>query len=119
MITREETYKKAFDLKKNALKEKEKHRNMMLAAAYSTNPRLKELEREQSALGASLAIAALSGADTLAELKKRSAALTAEKKIILQPANSAYPPLSYTGEELNEIVIEGLLVGYTHWMAQK
>ena len=43
----------------------------------------------------------------------------AEKKIILQPANSAYPPLSYTGEELNEIVIEGLLVGYTHWMAQK
>lgn len=43
----------------------------------------------------------------------------AEKKIILQPANSAYPPLSYTGEELNEIVIEGLLVGYTHWMTQK
>lgn len=43
----------------------------------------------------------------------------AEKKIILQPANSAYPPLSYTGEELSEIVIEGLLVGYTHWMTQK
>ena len=45
MITREETYKKAFEIKKNALKEKEKRRDMLLAAAYSAEPRLKELER--------------------------------------------------------------------------
>lgn len=86
MITREETYKKAFEIKKNALKEKEQRRNMLLAAAYSVEPRLKELEREQSAIGASLAIAALSGADTVADLKKRSQALAAEKKLILEKA---------------------------------
>lgn len=39
-----------------------------------------------------------------------------EGKIILQAANAAYAPLSYSGEELNEISIEGLLVGFTHWM---
>lgn len=39
-----------------------------------------------------------------------------EGKIILQAANAAYPPMSYSGEELNEISIEGLLIGFTHWM---
>ncbi len=39
-----------------------------------------------------------------------------EGKIILQAANAAYAPLSYAGEELNEISIEGLLIGFTHWM---
>lgn len=39
-----------------------------------------------------------------------------EGKIILQAANAAYAPLSYSGEELNEISIEGLLIGFTHWM---
>lgn len=40
----------------------------------------------------------------------------AEGKVILQAANAAYAPFSYSGEELNEISIEGLLVGFTHWM---
>lgn len=39
-----------------------------------------------------------------------------EGKIILQAANAAYLPMSYSGEELNEISIEGLLIGFTHWM---
>ena len=39
-----------------------------------------------------------------------------EGKIILQAANAAYPPMSYSGEELNEISIEGLFIGFTHWM---
>ena len=39
-----------------------------------------------------------------------------EGKIILQAANAAYPPMSYSGEELNDISIEGLLIGFTHWM---
>lgn len=38
-----------------------------------------------------------------------------EGKIILQAANAAYPPMSYSGEELNDISIEGLLIGFTHW----
>lgn len=39
-----------------------------------------------------------------------------EEKIILQAANDRYAPLAYTGEELNNISIEGLLIGYTHWV---
>ena len=43
MVTREETYSKAFELKRKALKEKERRYNMMLNSAYSENPRIKEL----------------------------------------------------------------------------
>ena len=39
-----------------------------------------------------------------------------EGKIILQAANATYPPHSYSGEELNDISIEGLLIGFTHWI---
>ena len=39
-----------------------------------------------------------------------------EGKIILQAANASYAPLSYSKEELNEVSIEGLLIGFTHWM---
>ena len=35
--------------------------------------------------------------------------------LILQPANSNFPPLSFSGSELENVVIEGLAVGYTHW----
>lgn len=37
-------------------------------------------------------------------------------KIVLQPANVAYAPQVYVGEELDGISIEGLLIGFTHWM---
>ena len=36
-------------------------------------------------------------------------------RITLMPANSAYPPLTYVGEQMNDIAIEGRAVGYTHW----
>lgn len=36
--------------------------------------------------------------------------------LILQPANVNYTPQSYTGPELENVVIEGLVVGFTHWM---
>lgn len=39
-----------------------------------------------------------------------------EEKIILQAANAAYPPFSFSKEELEDISIEGLLIGFTHWM---
>ena len=40
-----------------------------------------------------------------------------EKQQILQlnPANSSMAPLVYSGEALDDIQIEGLAVGYTHW----
>ena len=56
MVTREETYSKAFELKRKALKEKERRYNMMLDSAYAENPRIKELENEQASVGAELVL---------------------------------------------------------------
>lgn len=36
-------------------------------------------------------------------------------KVTLLPANSKYAPLTYSGEEINEIHIEGKAVGFAHW----
>jgi len=36
--------------------------------------------------------------------------------LILQPANTSYPPLSFSDAELENVIIEGLAVGFTHWM---
>ena len=36
-------------------------------------------------------------------------------RVVLMPANSAYPPLTYVGEQINTIAIEGRAVGFTHW----
>lgn len=38
-----------------------------------------------------------------------------EDRVVLMPANSAYPPLTYVGEQINTIAIEGRAVGFTHW----
>ncbi len=35
--------------------------------------------------------------------------------MILQPANARYAPISFRGEEVEDIAIEGLAVGFTHW----
>ena len=82
MIIKEDVYKKAFEAKKNALREKQTLRETAAAAAYNAEPRLSEIDRSLSSIGASLAIAALSGAD-VTELKKRSEALSREKKVLL------------------------------------
>ncbi|MBO5210729.1 MAG: ATP-binding protein [Clostridia bacterium] len=85
MITKELTYKKAFEIKNNALKEKNARRNMLLNAAYSTNPRLLEIDNEISAIGAQLAITALSGnSEKVAVLRAKSVALSKEKSAILK-----------------------------------
>ncbi len=36
-------------------------------------------------------------------------------KVMLLPANSKYAPLIYSGEEINNIHIEGKAVGFAHW----
>lgn len=85
MITKELTYKKAFEIKSNALKEKQARRSMLLNAAYTTNPRLGEIDNELSNIGAQIAITALSGdIQKIAVLKKNSVALTKEKNAILK-----------------------------------
>ncbi len=85
MITKELTYKKAFEIKGEALKQKRAHRSMLLNAAYAANPRLSEIDGELSSIGAQLAITALSGdTEKVAVLKAKSVALSKEKSAILK-----------------------------------
>ena len=73
MITKENTYKKAFEIKNTALTQKLKNREMLLASAYSSNARLKEIDSELAAMGASLAITALSGdTEKIEKIKNQS-----------------------------------------------
>lgn len=84
MITKENTYKQAFEIKKMALNQKLKRREMLLADAYATDQRLSQIDSELSSLGANLALTTLSG-DTanLERIKEKSQLLSAEKNIIL------------------------------------
>lgn len=91
MITREEAYKKAAEQIKQAQKDKQRRYNMLLAAAYDSNPRLREIDREHAEVGARLVNAALSGGKALDGLKKHSSALTLEKKLILEKADIKEP----------------------------
>lgn len=91
MITREDAFKKAIEQKKQAQRDKQKQYNMLLAAAYASNPRLKEIDREHAAVGANLVTAALSGGKMLDDLKKHASALTLEKKLILEKAQVKEP----------------------------
>ena len=85
MITKELTYQKAFEIKNETLKQKIAKREMLLGAAYATNPRLKEIDNELAFIGAQLAITALAGNnEKIAVLKKNSVALSKEKSAILK-----------------------------------
>lgn len=87
MITKEDTYKKAFELKKQSLLEKQRHREIMLAAAYNTNPVLKEIDTKLASLGANLALTALSGdSEKIAKIRKESEILSNRKSGILNKA---------------------------------
>lgn len=94
MITKEITYKKAFENKSQRLKEKRLHRDMLLNAAYNANPRLSQIDNELSAIGAKIAITALSGdSEKISTFKKQSKALSFEKMQILKTAE--VPELVY------------------------
>ncbi len=108
MITKEEIYAKAFENKREALKAKERNREMLLAAAYASEPRLSEIDSTMSKVGATLAITALSGnSEKIAELKKISTALAAEKKLLLNKA------------QVPEIVFDCPLCGDTGYLGGK
>lgn len=94
MINKEATYRAAFENKKNRLKEQTRRREMLLAAAYETNPRLREIDNTMASLGANLAVTALSGdSEKLNEMKKKAQLLTAEKQDILKRAQ--VPEIEY------------------------
>lgn len=85
MITKENTYKQAFEIKKKNLNLKIKNRERSLAEVYSSKPRLSQIDDELSALGAQLAITALSGdAEKISKMKLKSQSLSAEKEQILK-----------------------------------
>ncbi len=88
MVTKETTYAKAFEIKKQSLKEKQKLREIMLSTAYSSNNRLSQIDNELSSLGANLALTALSGHKTaLEEIRIKTQMLSAEKEQILKDCN--------------------------------
>ena len=85
MITKEITYKIAFEKKSAALKEKQRKRDMLLSSAYASNKILYEIDQELSEAGASLVITALSGDKAkIEDLRKRTEALNAQKNEILK-----------------------------------
>ena len=85
MITKELTYQNAFEIKNKELREKQQNREMMLTAAYQSNPRLQEIDNALSSLGATLAITALSGDNQkIKDLQKKSETLVDEKNEILK-----------------------------------
>ena len=83
MITKDEAYKKAFELKKQLLSENRRAYEMLRSAAYSSNPRLAEIDRELSGIGSLLV---LGNAEKFKELKEKSQALALEKKVLLAEA---------------------------------
>lgn len=88
MVSKEFTYRKAFENKKEAAKKRELDRSAMLSALYLTNPELNEIENRLKALGARLAITALSGDnESLEKIKAESKKLTAKKQGIMKKAN--------------------------------
>lgn len=85
MITKENIYNKAFEDKRNKLKNKQMQYDFMLNSAYISEPRLKEIDELLSSVGAQLAITALSGdKDKLKFLKSQTEALGKEKNHLLK-----------------------------------
>ena len=88
MITRQDTYKKAFENKTNSLKAKEHQREILLASAYSSEPKLSEIESELCRIGALIATTALSrNHKKLNELKDQLVLLASQKNAILKKCN--------------------------------
>ncbi len=87
MVSREYTYKKAFERKKESVKQRTMKREMLLSALYVSEPELGKIENELKALGAKLALVTLSGdREQLKDIKAKSKLLAKQKKEILKKA---------------------------------
>ena len=87
MVTKEYTYKKAFENKREAARKKTFEREMLLNGLYAGEPRLSEIEDTLKALGAKLAITAMSGDRAAMEkISAISKKLNTEKEKILKKA---------------------------------
>lgn len=87
MVTREYTYKKAFENKQKAVKQRNYERQILMSSLYASEPELEKIDNELKALGARLAITTLSGnKQQLKEIKERSKLLSRQKKEIFKKA---------------------------------
>ncbi|MBQ6848104.1 MAG: ATP-binding protein [Clostridia bacterium] len=94
MVSREYTYKKAFERQKEAVKSRNMKREMLLSALYLSEPELGKIENELKSLGARLAIVTLAGdKEQLKVIKEKSKLLSKQKKEILKKAK--IPALKY------------------------
>lgn len=85
MITKETTYNKALQIKKEILKKKLAQREILISMAYSKNKELQAIDNRLASLGANLAITAISGdAEKLERLKLNSIELAERKNVILK-----------------------------------
>lgn len=85
MISKEKIYSIAFENKAAILKEKQRQHEILLSAAYSSVPRLKEIDNTLADVGSQIAITALKGdTEKLKDLQNQSKALSAEKTLLLQ-----------------------------------
>lgn len=84
-MTREQSFTRAFEEQKNRLAAKQRLYNDAVAALRSENPRYGELEARLSAIGAKIAVTAISGKrGELDALKSEQQALSEEKQNILR-----------------------------------
>ncbi len=87
MVNREFTYTKAFQNKKERVKERTRQREMLVASLYNSEPQLYDIDNKLKALGSRLALTALSGNKTeLKEIKEESKLLSNQKKEIFKNA---------------------------------
>lgn len=87
MITKEITYKKAFENKAQRLKEKNAKREALINAVYSAEKRLGIIDQKLLEVGSLIAVTALSGdTEKLSVLKTESQKLTSQKADILKQA---------------------------------
>ena len=92
MPTNSRFLKEAADTVRSAKNERDKKYELVLREVYDAVPRLYEIDRRLSEMGAAAAITALSGnLEKIEQFKKESASLSAEKQEILESANVFSP----------------------------
>lgn len=95
MVTREYTFKKAFERQADSLKKAQSERQMLINALYVSVPELETIETRLKSLGAQLPILTLSGdKEKLKEVEGTLKSLTKQKEEIYKKAK--IPPIKYS-----------------------
>lgn len=85
MLTKSDAFKRAFDIKQNSLFKRRAVYDAEIEKLYKTNSRFKEVENALKAIGAELAVTAISGdSETLEKLRRETVKLSGEKEKILK-----------------------------------